>query len=197
MAHRLSTVMLNATQEERGTLAALSNWMGEVDQDQSDSKSICSSEYSLQLPLTILLHCCIATAEFTEQYLLSKWHKVGEMSSETYSALLQYFRVKYPHWPIHSRYQVPTVANSSPLTSTVIFFDYVELRGQRFYAENLSGNTSASNIDAHVPWSAQNACGKLLDVFQFQQRVDSPPIWLAYVRWFKPWEGAREDVWDT
>ena len=142
------------------------------------------------------MHQTTDTAEMTENYTLSKRHKTAELSSESYAALLTYFHQKYPIWRVHSRYSIDVFPDSLPLTSTVVFFEYVELRGQRFHAQNFSGNSTTSNIDVHVPWSSRTHCGELLEIFQFQQSVSLPPIWLARVKWFKPWEGQHEAVWD-
>ncbi|KAI0093118.1 hypothetical protein BDY19DRAFT_902918 [Irpex rosettiformis] len=170
IAQRLSTVMLNATQEERGTVASLAVWMKELEQEQIEVEPV-------------------------EQYELSKRQKTADLDSDAYAALLHYFQVQNPTWHLHSRFQRPQFSDSMPLTRTVIFFDYVSLKGQRFYAENLSGNRSASIVSANVSWSTTPACGTLLDIFQFQQRADIPAIWLARVRWFKKWQGPSEDVW--
>ena len=118
------------------------------------------------------------------------------MSTDLYQATLRYFQRKYPHWHIHSRFGRRLFTDSLPLTQEVISFDYVTLNGQRFYAERQSGNGAASLIEAKVSWSQQLAAGKLLDVFQFQQDAHHPPLWLAHVRWFKPWTGPREAIWD-
>lgn len=117
------------------------------------------------------------------------------MDSELYMSLLKYFNAVYPQWHVHSYLARPQHADSTPLTDTVILFDYVTMRGQRFYSSSFSGVRSSALAEVQVPWLPTSACGEILEIFQFQQNISQPVLWLARMRWFKPWSGDCEAVW--
>lgn len=128
---------------------------------------------------------------------MSPRQKVSDMSTELYSGLLNYFHVHYPSWHLHEAWQLRPHPASEPMVRTAVFFDYVHIYGRKFYAANLSGNAATSLIEAYVPWSMSTACGQVLDIFQFQQAIEHTPVWLARVRWFRPWEGNTPGLWNT
>lgn len=81
-----------------------------------------------------------------------------------------------------------------PLTNLAIFFDYVIVRSQRFYASLTTGNRASAiaEIERHT---GGIGCAEILEIFQFQQCMNSPAMWLARIRWLQEWQGACEEIW--
>ena len=121
------------------------------------------------------------------------------MSSDTYRILADTIRFKYPRTPVHCRSDRAVIRNSLPLERTATFFKYVVVDGKRYYASRTVGSNKSSFVHVIIPGpSPINAYGEILEIFQFNQdfRQTGSPLWLARVRWFKPWAGEREKIWD-
>ncbi|KAG1774332.1 hypothetical protein EV702DRAFT_1047887 [Suillus placidus] len=72
-----------------------------------------------------------------------------------------------------------------------VFFDYVVI--------DTVGTNCSSLVHVIIPGiTVIHAYGEVLEIFQFNQRfrnVDDS-LWFARMRWFVPWRGEREKVWD-
>ncbi|KAL6299063.1 hypothetical protein BKA93DRAFT_830185 [Sparassis latifolia] len=172
---QLGQMMLKATQNERGTVAGLAAWAKEVDDDSSNAH-----------PSPAL-------------YSMSASSELQSMTTNTYRLLLMHLTKSYPDWHLHSHIGRPQFTDSQPMIDNAIFFDHVVKGGQRYYASMKSGSHHSSLIEVYRRTSdnCQTVdCGELLEIFQFQQNSRVPPMWFGRIRWFKPWEGDREPIWD-
>ncbi|OBZ79611.1 hypothetical protein A0H81_00065 [Grifola frondosa] len=172
---KLAKLMLKTTQDDRGTVAGLVAWVDEVDKAHNEAHPV-------------------------QTYAMSPRRKTSTLSSQgLYDVLLHHFHTTWPSWHIHSQTGCAMDADSLPLEDAVIFFNYVQFGKSRFYASNLSGQLAASLVKVYMsttPGMPQTSCAQLTDIFQFQQNLSSPPMWFGHVRWFKPWSGPREPIWD-
>ena len=122
------------------------------------------------------------------------------MSMDTYRLLADTICVKFPSTPVHRRSDPAAFPHSLPLDHTATFFEYVVVDGKRYYASRLVGWNKSSFVHVVIPGSSPtDAYGEMLEVFQFDQdfRQAGCPMWFAHVRWFKPWSGERESIWDN
>jgi len=136
-----------------------------------------------------------------EKYALSPRCKTTTMTSDTYRILLNHLRSYYPNLHVHSLSGKPQYSDSIPLNDKAIFYDYVIIKGQRYQAYNTVGILSAALVEVSCPFQYENAsanardvhCGELLEIFQFTQSDQS--FFFGRMRWFRPWDGEKDDVW--
>ncbi|KAG2335369.1 hypothetical protein BDR05DRAFT_1006885 [Suillus weaverae] len=161
--------MLKASAEERGTVAALAALSKELDEANTDAGQI---------------------------YALSPHRQKTSMTLETCRLLAQSICFRSPLTPVHCRSDRPVVAHSIPLNCEVMFFDYVVLKGKRYYASRTVGHNSSSLVHAVIPnlhgKGSRDAYGELLEVFQFEQDIlfAGQLMWFGHMRWFRPWHGS-------
>jgi len=121
------------------------------------------------------------------------------MSSDTYRLLADTICSRYPGTPVHCRSDSVVSPNSVPLERTATFFEYVVIDGKRYFASRTVGLNRSSLVHVIIPgMSPIHGYGEILEIFQFNQvfSLTNSPLWLAQVRWFKPWSGERETIWD-
>ncbi|KAG2357584.1 hypothetical protein BDR07DRAFT_1419902, partial [Suillus spraguei] len=61
------------------------------------------------------------------------------------------------------------------------------------------GTNRSSLVHVIIPGiTVIHAYGEVLEIFQFNQRFHNvdDSLWFARMRWFVPWRGEREKVWD-
>ncbi|KAH9924357.1 hypothetical protein B0H21DRAFT_712451, partial [Amylocystis lapponica] len=128
---------------------------------------------------------------------LDQAHEIKKFSSETYRILLRFLQQRYPDWHLHSMLGKAHFADSQPMHNIGVFFDYVVVGGKRYYASGKTGTRHSSYVEVYSSFASSNpsTCGELLEVFQFQQNPTMQPLWYGRIRWFKPWNGPREDIW--
>ena len=132
-------------------------------------------------------------------YAFSPCHHTKNMLSDTYRFLANTISSRLPSTPVHCRSDNPVLPNSLPLERTAVFFDYVVVDGKRYHASQTVRCNRSSFIHVLIPGPHPvDAYGELLEVFQFNQdfRHTGPSLRLAQVRWFSPWTGDRESIWD-
>ena len=132
-------------------------------------------------------------------YALSPRRQLRNMSSETYHLLAHTLCTTYPATPVHCRSERVVLPNSLPLKHTAIFFEYVVVNGKRFYASRTVGWNKSSLVHVVIPGPLpKDAYGEVLEILQIDQdfRNTGHPLWLTRMRWFKPWCGEREQIWD-
>jgi hypothetical protein len=133
-------------------------------------------------------------------YALSPRHQARKLSSETYRLLAHSISTRYPETPVHCRSDRAVLPNSLPLEHTAIFFEYVVVNSKRFYASRTVGWNKSSLVHVLIPGpTPKDAYGEVLEILQINQdfRNIGHPLWLAQVRWFKPWHGERDQIWDN
>lgn len=133
-------------------------------------------------------------------YALSPRRQTKVMSTETYRQLADTICLRFPSTPIHRRSDRAVLPGSLPLDYSATFFEYVVVDGKRYYASRMVGWNKSSFVHVVIPGtSLTDACGEILEVFQFDQdfRQAGCPLWLARVRWFRPWSGEHEGIWDN
>jgi hypothetical protein len=121
------------------------------------------------------------------------------MSTETYRLLAHTICCRYPLTPVHCRSDQAIVPHSLPLDQNATFFDYVIINSRRYYGSRTVGSNRSSFVHVAIPGPVvQHAYGEVLEIFQFNQnfRDADTPLWLARLRWFVPWNGEREKVWE-
>ena len=104
----------------------------------------------------------------------------------------------YPCTPVHCRSDHLLVPNSLPLERSATFFDYVVIEGKRYFASRTVGWNKSSFVQVLIPSTPPiTAYGEILEVFQFDQdfRQIGSPLWMARMRWFKPWTGECDTIW--
>ena len=132
-------------------------------------------------------------------YGLAPRRQIKNMSSETYRLLAHTICVRYPATPVHCRSDHAATPNSLPLMHTALFFDYVVVNGKQFYASQTVGWNKSSLVHVIIPGPfLKDAYGEILEILQVDQdfRNTGHPLWLARVRWLKPWCGERDPIWD-
>lgn len=108
----------------------------------------------------------------------------------TYRAVLRHLHANFPQWHLHSSLALPRHIDSQPLERQAIFFEYVILRGHRYYASKMAGSRNSALIEVSVPVTHPSAidvsCGELVEIIQFQQNASTPILWFGRMRWFRP-----------
>jgi hypothetical protein len=121
------------------------------------------------------------------------------MPLDTYRLLAKTINFRYPSAIIHCHADHVLSSNSMPLDCAATFFEYVVIDGNRFYASRTVGRNKSSFVHAIIPGLPPvDAYGEVLEIFWFDQdiRPIGCPLWFAHLRWFKPWLGEREKLWD-
>src|SRR5487761_1577524 len=121
------------------------------------------------------------------------------MLSDIYRFLADTICSRYPATPVHCRSDHIHRPNSIPLECTATFFEYVVIDGKQYFASCTMGSNRSSLVHVFVPGtSPTHGYGEILEIFQFNQIFSQTksPLWLAQVRWFKPWTRERADIWD-
>jgi hypothetical protein len=188
----VAQIMKNATNDDCGTVAALASLSCELEEQHEDGKyhiCICQlPDFSFDDPAN-------------KAYVLSPRCKTAVMSSDTYRILLSHLRTNHPHLRVHSLSGQLRQPGSIPLNDHATFYDYAIIRGQRYQAYNTVGILSTALVEVSLPSHCENAtenarnihCGELLEIFHFMQSGSS--FYFGRMRWFKPWDGDKDDVW--
>ncbi|KAG1790943.1 uncharacterized protein HD556DRAFT_1445718 [Suillus plorans] len=168
----VAEIMLKASNEERGTVAGLTALSKDLDDVNTDAG---------------------------QSYALSPRHQKTLMTTDTYRLLAQTLCFRYPLAPVHCLCDHPVVPHSLPLDHTAIFFDYVVIKGKRYYASRTVGSNRSSFVHVIIP--ADNPIhlhGEVLEIFQVDQswREHVQSLWFARMHWFKPWQGDAGMVWN-
>ncbi|KAG2351109.1 hypothetical protein BDR07DRAFT_1502581, partial [Suillus spraguei] len=126
-------------------------------------------------------------ADAGQSYALSPRHQKTSMTTDTYRLLAQTLCFRYPLAPVYCL-----------CDRTAIFFDYVVIKGKRYYASRTVRSNRSSFVHVVIP--ADNPIhlyGEVLEIFQVDQswRRHVQSLWFAHVRWFKPWQGDAGVVW--
>ncbi|KIK81093.1 hypothetical protein PAXRUDRAFT_35984 [Paxillus rubicundulus Ve08.2h10] len=170
----VAEIMLKASSEDRGTVASLAALSKELDQVHPDGSQL---------------------------YGLSPRCQLKTMTTDTYELLAQMICLQSPQTPMHCRYNCPIVPHSLPLNREATFFDYVTVKGKRYYASRSIGTKSSSLVQ--VGLLHQNdpgimyAYGKMMEFFQFDQDIHhkDESMWFARMWWLKSWtEYTTEDT---
>ena|SRR6267154_6438564 len=133
-------------------------------------------------------------------YVLSPRRQTRNMSSETYHLLAHMICTQYPATPFHCQSVHAITPNSLPLNHMAIFFEYVVVNGKRFYASRTVGWNKSSLIYVIILGPLpMDEYGEILEILQINQDFwnTGHPLWLARVRWLKPWCGERDQIWDN
>ncbi|KAG1721106.1 hypothetical protein EDB19DRAFT_1835661 [Suillus lakei] len=97
---------------------------------------------------------------------------------------------------VHCCGDVPLIQNSTPLNHEATFYEYVIVNGRRYHASRTVGSNSSSLVRVTIPGAVPvTAFGELLEIFQFECR-SGHSVWFGRIRWFKPWCGTRNKVWN-
>ena len=134
-------------------------------------------------------------------YGLSPRHCIKDMSSDTCRLLARTLCFPDPSRPVHCRSDISLVPNSIPLAYKATFFDYVVLKGKRYYASRSVGSSNSSFVRVTIPRNDLQisllAFGEVLEVFQFSQLFygQECTFWFARMHWFKAYDGPCEKVW--
>jgi len=180
--------MLKATNEERGTVAAL----GALSRDLDDRYEDGTSSYSL--------YSKGITVGFAADrpFMLSPRREQKIMSTVTYRRLAQMLTSLHPDTPVHCQSDRPMDFRSIPIDQNAIFYDYVVYKSVRYYSSRAVGTNRASLVEVDLTCSgiAHIQCGEILELFEFDEGKRGSPIWIAHMRWFREWNGPREVVWD-
>ncbi|KIN93403.1 hypothetical protein M404DRAFT_171305 [Pisolithus tinctorius Marx 270] len=86
-----------------------------------------------------------------------------------------------------------------PLNHKGLFYDYVIIEGKRIHASKAIGTRSSSLVHVMIPGQLPiHIYGEILEIFQVNQHLldGKHSLWLAQMRWFKPYEGNRVTIWD-
>ena len=120
------------------------------------------------------------------------------MSIITYRRLAQMLTSLHPDRPVHCQSDRPLDLRSIPLNQDAIFFDYVVYKSSRYYSSRAVGTNRASLAEVYLTYSGTTSiqCGEILELFEFDEGKRGTPIWVAHMRWFREWDGPREQVWD-
>lgn len=131
-----------------------------------------------------------------QTFSLSPHRKTRVMSSETYRTLARTLCFRFPYTPVHCRGDEPLVQNSTPLNREAIFYEYVVVNGRRYHASRTVGSNSSSLVHVTIPGAVPvTTYGELLEIFQFDCR-SGHSVWFGRMRWFKPWCGMCNKIWD-
>ncbi|KAJ7126601.1 hypothetical protein C8R43DRAFT_897637 [Mycena crocata] len=167
-----SEVMNKASKEDRGTVAELADLSRALDRVHRDVQV---------------------------SYGFSPTSKIAVMRDETYRQLAGALTIHFPTVPVHCISDSPLHPDSLPLTTRATFYNYVIVNGRRYYASSLAKSNRGSLIQ--VSFSPPGGpvtlhCGELIEIFKFQQYEDSDELFFGRMRWFTPYRGTPEPVWD-
>ncbi|KAF7372218.1 hypothetical protein MVEN_00081200 [Mycena venus] len=167
---QVSAVMNKASNEDRGTVAQLAALSHDLDRFHRDAKI--SSQ-------------------------LSPRSKIATMSDETYRQLADALTIHYPDIPVHCISDSPRSPASLPLETRATFYSYVIVNGKRYYASSGAKSNKSSLIQVAVsrPTGVSIRCGELLEIFKFQQFEGATELWFGRMRWFTPYRGPQEPIW--
>jgi hypothetical protein len=132
-------------------------------------------------------------------YAFSPRHHTKTMLSDTYRLLADSICSRFPSTPVHCHSDNAVLPNSLPLERTAVFFDYVVVDGKRYHASHTMGCNRSSFVHVLIPGPHPvDAYGELLEIFQFNQDFQhtGSSLRMARVRWFNPWTGECENIWD-
>jgi hypothetical protein len=132
-------------------------------------------------------------------YGLSPRRHTENMSTDMYRLLAEIISHRFPLTPVHCRSVRSALPHSLPLERTATFFEYVIIEGKRYHASRTVGTNKSSFAHVLIPGpSLVNAYGEILEIFQVNQPLQQKdrPLWFVQMRWFKPWSGEREEIWD-
>jgi hypothetical protein len=124
------------------------------------------------------------------------------MSSETYQILARTLCMRYPLTPVHCRADRAVVPHSIPLNRQAVFFDYIIINGKRYYGSRTVGSNRSSFVHVIIPQRTGQIPlqlhGEVLEIFQIDQDIQGlgESLWFARMRWFKPWQGEHEEIWN-
>jgi hypothetical protein len=188
----VAAIMLKATNEERGTVAGLASMLETL----NDDPELADGEYS-----DFLHRVSTRQLLLTESvpYAFSPHHHTRHMSSDTYRLLANTICSRFPSTPIHCCSDNPVFPNSLPLERTALFFDYIVVNSKQYHASHTVGSNRSSFVHVLIPGpSPVGTYGELLEVFQLNQdfRHTGSSLRLARMRWFRPWTGEHESIWD-
>jgi len=131
-------------------------------------------------------------------YALSPRCQVRKMSTDTYHLLTQTIQTRYPESPIHCRSDRTITHNSLPLENIATFFKYIVVNGKHFFASQTAGWNKSLLVHVLIPGPIpRDAYGEVLEILQINQDFwnKTCPLWIAQVRWFKPWSGEQDQIW--
>ena len=188
----VAAIMLKATNEEQEMVAGLASILETLD----DDPELADGEYS-----DFLHRVSTRQVLLTESvpYAFSPHHHTRHMSSDTYRLLANTICSRFPSTPIHCRSDNLVFPNSLPLERTALFFDYIVVDSKRYHASRTVRSNRLSFVHVLIPGpSPVGAYRELLEVFQLNQdfRHTGSSLRLAHMRWFRPWTGERESIWD-
>jgi hypothetical protein len=179
--------MLKATNEERGTVAALgalSQELNDVYEDGMGFHTRCAESD----------HCFPEGRHLS----LSPRNEVKRLSNETYRQLSRTLNMWYPDRPVHCQSERPSSFRSIPLNLEATFFDYVVQGGRRYYASRAVGSNRSALVEVvlkNLHINGESSCGELLEIFKTDPYSNSQPQVFGRVRWFKEWDQPCEAVW--
>ena len=187
LQHQVAQIMLKATNEERGTVAALgalSQELEDVHEDGMGFHTFCaeSNHYSLE----------------GQHLSFSARNKVKRLSNKTYQQLSRTLNIRFPDHPVHCQSERPKSFHSIPLSPEATFFDYVVLGGRRYHASRAVGSNRSALVEVvlkNLHMNGQSSCGELLEIFKTDPYRNSQPQFLGHVRWYKEWDQPCEAIW--
>ena len=121
------------------------------------------------------------------------------MSSDTYQLIAETICHQFPMTPVHCRSDRPLFPNSIPLDKSAMFFEYVVIEGKQYHASRMTGTARSSLAHVVIPGlSPVNAFGEVMEIIQVHQQFpwSNHPLCFVRMRWFKPWSGEHEQLWD-
>jgi hypothetical protein len=145
--------------------------------------------------LLLLQHELINLLSVGQPFAPSPRQETKSMSIETYHQLACALAFWYPETHLHCQGKHPIHPDSLLLDQSAIFFDYIIFNGSRYYASRSVGSNRASLVDVMLP-TEETRSGEILELLQVQVNNMSNLIWVAHMRWFRPWDGPRERIWD-
>lgn len=188
----LANIMIKASNESRGTVASLAAWTKEVDDTNAGEGT-----FSCYPPMIFDMISSIDHVKWE----LSPRYTEKTMNRPLYYQMLCHLTKQYPSWHLHSSFGRQEHADSQPMFQQALFFDYVVLHGHRYYSSVQSGAKHSSLVEVDLPSRhpsgyPRRGRGELLEILQFQQSPGTSPVWVARMRWFIPWTGERDPVWE-
>ncbi|KAF8887304.1 hypothetical protein BD779DRAFT_1470716 [Infundibulicybe gibba] len=89
-----------------------------------------------------------------------------------------------------------TVAGLAALSHDL---DNLDPDGKRYHASHETGSNRSSLIEVictDVTGTLSHRCGELLEIFEYKHTKEGIGLWFGRMRWFKEWNGDREDIWN-
>ncbi|KII90058.1 hypothetical protein PLICRDRAFT_577874 [Plicaturopsis crispa FD-325 SS-3] len=120
---RLAELMLKASNEDRGTVAALTTLSQELDDENQDAG---------------------------KRFVLSPRYERKAMGSETYRLLASWINSRFPHLPVHCISERPQHLRSLPLNTVADYFDYVVLNATRYYSSAATGSNRSAMVEVDI-----------------------------------------------